>query len=57
LASKASQARTAPGIVTAWALIGSSAVMPCASNQSIVAAAGALPEPFSAITSSEPAGA
>jgi hypothetical protein len=46
--SSVSQALIAPGTVTACADVFSIADMPCCSNQSIVAAAGARPEPFSA---------
>ena len=56
-ASNVSQADTAPGMVTACGDVLSSASMPRLSKKSIVAAAGALPEPLSAITLSVPPGA
>ena len=56
-ASSVSHADTAPGTVTVCGEVFSSALMPRPSNQSIVAAAGARPEPLSAITRPSPAGA
>ena len=56
-ASSASQAETAPGTVTAWGDVSPSEAMPCPSNQSMLAAAGARPEPLSATTRPSPAGA
>jgi hypothetical protein len=44
-------------MVTVWAEAGSKAVIPCCSNQSMLAPAGARPEPFSACTRPVPAGA
>ena len=55
--SSVSHALIAPGTVTACAEVLSIAAMPCCSYQSIVAAAGARPEPLSAITRPAPAGA
>ena len=42
------QAEIAPGMVTEWAEVLTCSVMPAFSYQSIVAAAGARPEPFRA---------
>ena len=55
--SSLSQAETAPGMVTVWGEVFSSASMPRASNQSMLAAAQARPEPFSATMRSLPPGA
>ena len=55
--SNVSHASTAPGTVTEWAEVLSSARIWRLSNQSMFAAAGARPEPFSACTLPVPAGA
>ena len=55
--SSASHAETAPGMVTVCGEVFSSASMPRSSNQSMLAAAQARPEPFNATTLSVPPGA
>ena len=55
--SSVSHAATAPGTVTPCGELSSSSAMPRASNQSMLAPAGARPEPLSATTRRSPADA